>query len=376
MKNDRARIYSLEFVVILFLFLALFVPNVFKSRMAVAAFLCLFGLITRILIKRRSNYSIYQKKEFRLLVFLAILYLVIFYMFGIYAGFVQASVKFSFGNIFKYILPVGLIIVSTEFIRERFLTEKTILSQVLTFIFGVLVDLIVFANIYQLNSLNGFLLVLGYVFFASCSSNLLYNYICNRYGMKSVIVYKIITILYVYIIPVTPDLFIFFKSFFRMIYPYLVYIIVDNMFSKVRKENAILVDNKRSIVSGVLVVVMVLMVMLVSCRFLYGLLVIGSSSMSNTMDKGDAVLYREYKNKDNLAVGDIIVYQKEDIKVIHRIIDIEYINGGYRIYTKGDNNKEADEGYISDNDVLGVAKFRIRYIGLPTLYLRELFERE
>ena len=376
MRNDKARVYSLEFALVFFLLLALFVPNILRSRLIVAVFLGLYAIITKYVIKRKSKFSIYQKKEFLLLILLAIIYLIIFYMFGIYTGFKPATIKFSFVNMFKYILPVAIIIISTEFIRSRFLTEKSKLSLVLAFVFGVLIDLIVYVNLYQLESLNGFLLVLGYVFFASCSANLLYNYISIKYGMNSVIVYKLITTLYVYIIPVVPDLYIFFKSFMRMLYPYLIYIILENMFSKVRKENAILYDGKSSIISISLVVLMILFVMLISCKFLYGILVVGSGSMTGAINKGDAIIFKQYRDFSELVVGDVVVFQKDDIKIVHRLVDVKNVNGQYRFYTKGDNNKEVDEGYLVDDDIVGVAKLRIRYIGLPTLYLREMFDKE
>ena len=376
MKNDRARVYSLEFVLVLFLLLALFVPNILESRLIIAVFLGLYAVVTKYFIKRKSKFSIFQKKEFLSMILMAVIYLVIFYMFGMYVGFKTAAVRFSFVNIFKYILPVAVIIIATEFIRSRFLTEKTKISMALAFVCGVLIDLIVYTNVYQLQSLNSFLVVLGYVFFASCSTNLLYNYISSRYGMKSIIAYKLITTLYVYIIPVSPDLYIFFTSFMRMIYPYLIYIILENLFSKVRKENAILYDKKSGIFNGVLVVIMILIVMLVSCKFLYGVLVIGSSSMKGAINKGDALIFRQYREDDKLAVGDVLVFQKEDVKIVHRLVDIENINGELRFFTKGDRNKEMDDGYIVKSDILGVAKLRIKYIGYPTLYLRKMFEKE
>jgi len=170
---------------------------------------------------------------------------------------------------------------------------------------------------------------------------------------------------------------LFFNTFIRLIYPYVIYIIVDNLFSKVRKENAIIVNNKKStIINGSLIVVMILIVMLVSCRFMYGILVIGSKSMTGVINKGDAIIFKQYRDKDNLKVGDVVVFQKDDVKIVHRLIEIKKINNEFRFYTKGDKNKEVDEGFIKQHDIVGVAKLRIKYIGLPTLYLRELFERE
>lgn len=377
MRNDKAKIYSLEIILFLSLFLALFVPNILKSRLIVAVFLTLYALVTLYVVKGKSKFSIYQRKEFLLLVLLAIIYLVIYYMFGMYTGFKPSVVKLSLNTIFKYIMPVVVIIVTTEIIRSRFLIEKSKLSFFLTLGCGILIDLIVYANVNQLNNLDGFLLILGYVFFASCASNLLYNYLSKRFGMNSVIAYKIITNIYIYIIPVVPDLYLFFNTFIRLIYPYVIYIIVDNLFSKIRKENAIIVNNKKStIINGSLIVVMILIVMLVSCRFMYGILVIGSKSMTGVINKGDAIIFKQYRDKDNLKVGDVVVFQKDDVKIVHRLIEIKKINNEYRFYTKGDKNKEVDEGFIKQHDIVGVVKLRIKYIGLPTLYLRELFERE
>ena len=167
MRNDKAKIYSLEIILFLSLFLALFVPNILKSRLIVAVFLTLYALVTLYVIKGKSKFSIYQRKEFLLLVLLAIIYLVIYYMFGMYTGFKPSVVKLSLNTIFKYIMPVVIIIVTTEIIRSRFLIEKSKLSFFLTLGCGVLIDLIVYANVNQLNNLDGFLLILGYV---SCST--------------------------------------------------------------------------------------------------------------------------------------------------------------------------------------------------------------
>mgnify|MGYP003317826042 CR=1 FL=1 len=41
---------------------------------------------------------------------------------------------------------------------------------------------------------------------------MLYNYITCRYGSKGVIVFRLITVLFVYIIPIVPDIFIFFRK--------------------------------------------------------------------------------------------------------------------------------------------------------------------
>ena len=50
------------------------------------------------------------------------------------------------------------------------------------------------------------------------------------------------------------------------------------------------------------------------------------------------------------------------------------INNVYQFITKGDANENIDNGYRKNSDISGIVKFKIKYIGLPTLWLRSLFE--
>ena len=61
--------------------------------------------------------------------------------------------------------------------------------------------------------------------------------------------------------------------------------------------------------------------------------------------------------------------------VIHRVVDIQIINGQTRYFTKGDANAAEDVGFIFDSDIIGLVNFKIPYVGYPTLWLRSLFNR-
>jgi hypothetical protein len=96
----------------------------------------------------------------------------------------------------------------------------------------VLVDLVIYTGVYDITQFNDFVAVIGFVLFASVSCNLLYNYISVRYGKVGIIAYRLITVLYVYLIPVIPNMYIYFRSFLRMIYPYIIYLILEHTYSK------------------------------------------------------------------------------------------------------------------------------------------------
>ena len=122
----------------------------------------------------------------------------------------------------------------------------------------------------------------------------------------------------------------------------------------------------------ILVIIMTLVTMLISCHFKYGILVIGSGSMTGSLEVGDAVVFEKYKNQP-IEIGQVIIFKRNNLNLVHRVVDIKNTNGEVRYYTKGDFNKQVDFGYITDKNIVGIINFKIRYIGYPTIWLRELF---
>lgn len=87
---------------------------------------------------------------------------------------------------------------------------------------------------------------------------------------------------------------------------------------------------------------------------------------------GDTTIFVKY-DKQNIKTGDIIVFKKDGLQIIHRVIDKKDINGSIRYYTKGDANKDADNYYLTDEDIIGISKLRIKYIGYPSIWIKEMF---
>lgn len=371
MKKDKLKVYFLQILLLIILFFALFVSNIF-NRMIVAIILAAYAVVVTHALKKRNILSIYRKQVTILMLVFAVIYLVGFYLMGLYFGYYKAVVQLSTWSVITYIIPLSIIVISSEIIRNVFISQKARLSKLFAFIALVLVDLIVYTNIYDIVTLNGFLNIIGFVLFASIACNLLYNYICARFGHKPVIVYRLITVLYAYIIPIIPDVYIFFRSFLRMVFPYVIYMTLEYTYAK--SNFAIAYKDKQKNILGTtcMLAITTLIIMLVSCQFKYGILVIGSSSMAGNINKGDAIIYERYDggliNKD-----EVIVFKRDNIKVIHRVVDVRVVNGEYRYYTKGDANMQRDDGYVTAKDIIGTTDLKIKYIGYPSLWLRDIF---
>ena len=103
------------------------------------------------------------------------------------------------------------------------------------------------------------------------------------------------------------------------------------------------------------------------------MLSIGSGSMTPKINKGDAVVYERLSDNNLPKEGQVIVFKKENKTVVHRVIEIVNIGDNeYVYYTKGDANEKPDGYPIEVKDILGTVKYRIRYIGIPSVVLGEL----
>ena len=372
MKKDKLRLYILEVSLIIVLLLALFVSNIFNKKL-LALLLAILAIIIYKVVQKKRPLSFYRNQVALLMAGFALIYLGVFYLMGLYFGYYKAPTIFGWKTIYHFIIPISIIIVSSEFIRHKLIIQSGKASKILITISMVLIDLLLYTSAYNITKLIDMLTVVGFITFASIACNLLYNYTSYRYGVVGIIVYRLITILYAYFIPYIPNVYIFFRSFLRMLYPYIIYLVLEYTYSKSNFATAYKDQRKNVIATSILTFVMVVLIALISCRFEYGVLVVGSGSMTGTFDKGDAVLYQAYHDED-LALDKVIIFNNGNIQTIHRIIKIESINGETRYYTKGDANKKMDDGYVTKDRIVGTVKFKIKYIGFPTLWLRDIFE--
>ena len=381
MKKRDVKLYILELATIIVFFFALFASNII-GRFGIALlslFLlvgCSYGL------KKKEIVSIYTRQVNIVMILFAFFYIGVFYLLGIYFGFSKSRYMFSLWTVCNYMIPIAIIIITTEIIRHKFLVQKTKLnirgkkidlSIGLTFVGMVLVDLVTYTGVYSLSTLEDFLVTLGFVLFSSISCNLLFNYLSIRYGYKSVMIYRLITVLFIYVVPFVPSVYIFFRTFMRMIYPYVIYFTIERQFSNSNFEIAAH-DKKRSFIETSVVLVLVCIIVgLVSCKFTFGVLVVGSKSMTGSIDVGDAVVYTSKDRGIKPSKGDVIIFEKDGAKLVHRVVSVQEYNGRIRYYTKGDANSTMDDGYVTGDNLIGVVNFRVKYVGYPTLWLRQLF---
>lgn len=296
-----------------------------------------------------------------------LLAVVLFYLSGLYFGFSKVLLLSSF--VYKYIIPYVLIIVATEIFRRRMLMQNDRLCTVLTYFVCLTADYIMLSRAGKFSDFSSIALAL----FPAVTGNFLYHSISEHYGSLPNILYRGILQLYPFLIPAAANLPAIMLSFLRLILPILVLGFIHLLYER---RKFIVSRKKMALRYGAdlaLVLVAVAFVMLLSGRFRYGLLVIGSESMSGTADKGDAVVYEQY-DAEVVPVGQVIVFIKDKTTVVHRVVDVQNIDGEVRYYTKGDANSSADSGYITSAQIYGKVIMKVQYVGYPTIWFRRLFK--
>ena len=361
------------------LLLVFLLPMKEGGRIIAAILLLLSAVLIPFFVKKRPILSIYKKQVLVIITVIALLYVMLFYLSGIEFGYLKNPYRIAYDNNFwRFFLPIAVIIVSTETVRYVLMAQKDFLTGALCYVSCIIADMLICSNIPSVNSFNVFMDLVAGTLFPALLSNMLFNYLTKRYGMYPNIVFRLLTVLHAYTFTVTSGVDEAIVNLVKLFLPIIIYLFIDALYEKKVRYALKRVSRVWKIISiiltAVIIIIMVGTVMLVSNQFKYGSLVIATESMTGELNKGDIVLFERYENQV-IDEGRVIVFESGGSLIVHRVVDIEIINGVARYYTKGDANEDLDMGYITDADIVGVTSLKLPYFGYPTLWMRSLFKR-
>ena len=377
MAIDRKKLYIISSVTLAVLLLALFAP-MGRGRIIAAILLLPLTIISLLSIKKRLALSLNQKQVLLLISVIGLLYLVFYYVSALYFGFTKTGYGFKTDIIFLYIIPIAVIIACNEIIRHVLCVQGERLGKVFAYFISLTADVLICATIPAITNMATFMDVVGLTLFPGIIANLLYNYLTVRYGFLPNIIYKGFTLWAFYLIPYGSGISDSLFGFINLILPIAIYLFIDALYEKKRRyalgNKSVFIRILSKALTVTVIAIMLGTVMLVSNQFTYGAYVIATESMTGEINKGDVALYKILKDEPVIE-GDVIAFEKDDIVVIHRVVDIQTINGITRYYTKGDANEDWDAGFILRSDIIGHVDNKIPYIGFPTLWIRDLFKK-
>lgn len=373
--------------IVLSLLLVFMVLNILIFKNASYEFLIATILIPTILLIAIFGY---EKKSRRFkyelafyVFFYSALFLVVTYIIGLFTGFTSNVYRLNSTGIIHNVIPYLLLIIVSEVLRYDISRkgDGSTLSYVLVTLILILVDLSLFITTYDLSTGDGQIKYICAVIMPSLFKNIALLYFTKRGGMLSTLIYRILLDLKLVVVPIFPNFGIYFDSIIYTLLPAIMMLIIHFQLKAYKvEENDTTISKKSLLVRYIIMFTILSMVLfvniLVSNVFKYSMIAIGSGSMTPKINKGDAIVYKRLDKKTEPEIGQILVFKKDDKMIVHRIIEIVDIGNNEKVYyTKGDANDSPDGYPIERKSALGIVKYRIRYIGIPSVMLGELFNK-
>ena len=311
----------------------------------------------------------------------SMVFLILYYLFGIIIGYAESNNYLTLYGLTVFIIPTILKIVFKEHLRNSLLTKSgnnkfLIVYSVLLFI---MIDILPALSILKISNMHDVFLFIALALLPSITVNIFATYINIKVGYMPVIIYLLIFSLYQYIVPIVPNPSEYLKAIIDFVLPILILFKVRKIVNKYSDEDQEIDRNyKRSaiIILIIPIILTIVIIYFVSGYFRYYALAIASGSMNPVFDRGSVVIIEQvnekYDNYNKLKEGEIIAFKAEKNIVVHRLIRI--VNTGHELYyyTKGDANEEEDDYLIKKENIIGIVRFKIPYIGYPTVWFSEV----
>lgn len=338
-----------------------------------AAYIIVITFFSIILLGFRKDTYTFLKKNIVMTITIAlIIFFTISYGAGLIIGFLKNSYALNFFSILDNMLAPMIVIVGVELFRYTVICANRESKSFLVFVAIILALFEIFTNI-RMVDFNGFASIFKLVTASVLPifiKNMVLTYLTYEVGYRPALIYRIVMDLYIFIMPIIPNFGDYINSMIGICFPILLYIYsykaIDGYHNGIQRDFSRATFHWTDV--PVLVFIL-LFVCLLSGKFPYYMIGVGSGSMMPQINRGDAVIIHKVKDRKQLKVGDIIAYSHDTKTIIHRVVEIEKQDGKVYYRTKGDANNSRDNVDIEFTDIKGTVKMRIPYIAYPSVFL-------
>lgn len=347
------------------------------SEIISASFMvALLGIAIAFLGFRRDKPTVLSKNVMRVVIFYLFLVFFVMYGLGIIVGFLKNGYSRALFNLFDNVFSPAVIIIAVELFRYVFISANkdkkigVVLVTILLTIFEITISIrsLDYKDLALLFNTTA-TIILPVIF-----KNILMSYMSYHVGYKVPIVYRLVMDLYLFIVPIIPNLGDYVNSMILISLPILIYISSFSMIDdRITRPEPIFNKSNFTAWDIPVTIVLVVLIALISGFFPLYMIGIGSQSMDPTIHKGDAVILQKVTDKTELKKGDIVAYSNGKLIIVHRIVKVNKEKNKLTYTTKGDNNNGNDPRPVSRSQVKGTVKFKIPVIAWPTVWLTELF---
>lgn len=377
MSDALKRVIPIYIVLVVYLFVNFLIKYTSLAKFYILFLNPLFLLLISILVYfitdgfRIRNRNKYSKSQNVIIIILG--YCFLYYLSGLIFGYLKNGYSLTINGIFCNFISYFLIVIFKEYIRYRLICSSKSFSNlfVITLLFILLdIDFNYFLEIDNIVSIFNYFLgdIIPIIIM-----NIISTYLIYRIGSIPNYIYRGFIAGVTLFSPIIPNLEWIVSDFFLLVLLVVLIFSVDHLVDledrrkkRVKKEN--------SFTFWIFLVFAAVFILFMIGVFKYQPIAILSDSMKDYYARGDAVVIEKIDEEDINIIdkGDIIYYKYDGKYITHRVIDIKVENDYYVFYTKGDNNDIVDPWEVGENDIIGIVRFRVKYIGWPSVWLYEL----
>lgn len=375
MKKSFKQLLTIQIFMLLVIITGFFYGNVFKNDLQIiflfVSFVALYSVF-RLDIRNDFKY----RQTLKTVMICLLFYFILIYIGGLFTGFAKTIYSFGFTNLIYNIIPTLIYIVLMEFIRSIYInrSNNNKIIIVLSCIVFIIYDSFSKFYLYNLSVSDDLYEYIGLVILVSIARNIFLSILCSKSNVINCIIYRIITELYIFVVPIVPNFGPYINSVLEITLPLIIGLILISPSKRILPSPNM---TKRGRISSIVVVSILLLIILLNSGLIkYQMFVIGSNSMNPYIYRGDVIIARRTNSKEikQIKKGEILVFRYDKKIVSHRVYKIITRNNKLYFRTKGDNNDQVDDNLAKESDVIGTVSFRIKYIGLPSIWLREALE--
>lgn len=375
MKKSFKQLLTIQIFMLLVIITGFFYGNVFKNDLQIiflfVSFVALYSVF-RLDIRNDFKY----RQTLKTVMICLLFYFILIYVGGLFTGFAKTIYSFGFTNLIYNIIPTLIYIVLMEFIRSIYInrSNNNKIIIVLSCIVFIIYDSFSKFYLYNLSVSDDLYEYIGLVILVSIARNIFLAILCSKSNVINCIIYRIITELYIFVVPIVPNFGPYINSVLEITLPLIIGLILMSPSKRILPSPNM---TKRGRISSIVVVSILLLIILLNSGLIkYQMFVIGSNSMNPYIYRGDVIIARRTNSKEikQIKKGEILVFRYDKKIVSHRVYKIITRNNKLYFRTKGDNNDQVDDNLAKESDVIGTVSFRIKYIGLPSIWLREALE--
>ncbi|MBQ7136444.1 MAG: signal peptidase I [Bacilli bacterium] len=308
---------------------------------------------------------------------IVIAYLMFNFLLGLFVGYQYNAYSMTPRGLLHNTIMFMPIIIFQEYIRQVLVSYSNGKTKWLAFITILFILISVNFNSLSSDFRNA---ETGFKFLCSdliplVARNFVFTYLAYISSCKPPIVYRLLTTAASIYLPILPNINWFYTGLFGILVPIALYIVVNYSQAKLERKLSWRDEKKSRPITYVPTLIIVLLVVgFVVGFFKYQPAAIISDSMLPLFARGDMIVIEKLDKEDieNIKVGDVIKFLTENYYVIHRVHEIEQTDDGPLFTTKGDNNNAPDSKKVKPDQIQGIYRFHVKYIGFPSVWLSEV----